>query len=78
MQPDSPEKGAQDHREATTLMVFHPSPEDIPPTPKEPSASGEEETASEVLQFGEPPDHVKVFSNPLPNPYLSIHFSTPY
>src|SRR6267378_3113571 len=30
-EPTSPEKEAQEHREATTLMVFYTSPGDIPP-----------------------------------------------
>lgn len=57
--PDSPEKLAQDHREATTLMVFHTSPADIPPSPKEPPPPSEGEPVSEELHFGEPPDHIK-------------------
>ena len=59
-QPVSPEKTAQEHREATTLMVFYTSPADVPPTPKEPPPSDAEESAAEVLSFGELPDHVKV------------------
>ena len=73
LQPDSPEKLAQECREATTLMVFHPSPEDIPPTPKEPPSPNEQELISEELPFGEPPGHVKarqdryyMMSNPSP------------
>jgi hypothetical protein len=58
-QPVSPEKTAQEHREATTLMVFYTSPADVPPTPKEPPPSDAEESAAEVLSFGELPDHVK-------------------
>ncbi|KAL4809912.1 hypothetical protein BDV18DRAFT_50362 [Aspergillus unguis] len=57
-QPDSPESKAQDHRETTTLMVFHTSPADIPSTPKEPPEPDSDETAPEAVSFGEPPDHI--------------------
>ncbi|KAF3390382.1 hypothetical protein F1880_009349 [Penicillium rolfsii] len=57
--PVSTEKTAQEQREATTLMVFHASPADVPPTPKEPPAADPNETATEVIPFGEIPDHVK-------------------
>ncbi|KAF9891913.1 hypothetical protein FE257_002876 [Aspergillus nanangensis] len=59
VQADSPERIAQDHREATTLMVFYTSPADVPPTPKEPPPVESEESAPEVVSFGELPDHVK-------------------
>lgn len=59
-QPISPEAKAQEQREATTLMVFHTSPADVPPSAKEPPPPDSSETAPEVLSFGEPPDHVKV------------------
>ncbi|KAL2218374.1 C-x8-C-x5-C-x3-H type zinc finger protein [Thermoascus aurantiacus ATCC 26904] len=59
-EPTSREKQAQEQREATTLMVFHTSPADIPPSPKEPPPpSAEELTPEEEVPFGEPPDHVK-------------------
>ncbi|KAL1867976.1 hypothetical protein Plec18167_008442 [Paecilomyces lecythidis] len=58
-QPSSTEKQAQEHREATTLMVFHASPADIPPTPKEPPPPSDDEKAPEEVSFGELPDHVK-------------------
>ncbi|KAL4895324.1 hypothetical protein BDV59DRAFT_153471 [Aspergillus ambiguus] len=58
-QPVSPEKTAQEHREATTLMVFYTSPAEVPPSPKEPPPSDAEESVPEVLSFGELPDHVK-------------------
>jgi hypothetical protein len=58
--PVSTEKIAQDQREATTLMVFHTSPADVPSTPKEPPAADPNETVSEVIPFGEIPDNVKV------------------
>lgn len=59
-QPVSPQKQVQDHREATTLMVFYTSPADVPSTPKEPPAPEEDEMATDVLAFGELPDQVKV------------------
>ncbi|OOF94245.1 hypothetical protein ASPCADRAFT_208767, partial [Aspergillus carbonarius ITEM 5010] len=58
-EPESLEKKAQEHREATTLMVFYTSPADVPSTPKEPPPPEAEETAPEVVVFGELPDHVK-------------------
>ncbi|KAL4762427.1 uncharacterized protein BDW70DRAFT_27480 [Aspergillus foveolatus] len=58
-QPISSEAKAQEQREATTLMVFHTSPADVPPSAKEPPPPDSSETAPEVLPFGEPPDHVK-------------------
>lgn len=61
-EPTSPEKNAQEHREATTLMVFYTSPADVPSTPKEPPPADAEDTAPEVVSFGELPDHVKVCS----------------
>ncbi|PYH48619.1 uncharacterized protein BP01DRAFT_371548 [Aspergillus saccharolyticus JOP 1030-1] len=57
--PESAEKKAQEHREATTLMVFYTSPADVPSTPKEPPQSDTEEPAPGVVSFGELPDHVK-------------------
>lgn len=59
-EPSSPEKQAQDHREATTLMVFYTSPADIPPSPKEPPQTDVEEPVTDVTSFGELPDHIKV------------------
>lgn len=61
-QPDSPEKEAQERREATTLMVFYTSPSDIPPSPKEPPPPAEDEPVTEEVAFGQPGDHVKVSS----------------
>ncbi|KAH8424351.1 uncharacterized protein LDX57_002102 [Aspergillus melleus] len=58
-QPISPEKEAQDHREATTLMVFYTSAADVPPSPKEPPAPADEEIVTDVVDFGEFPDKVK-------------------
>lgn len=59
-EPTSPEKEAQEHREATTLMVFYTSPGDIPPSPKEPPALNVEEKFVEEVSFGEPGDQIKV------------------
>lgn len=58
--PHSPEKEAQDHRESTTLMVFHTSPADVPSTPKEPPAPDVDEVVPDVIPFGELPDNIKV------------------
>lgn len=58
--PNSPEKEAQDHRESTTLMVFHTSPADVPSTPKEPPAPDADEVVPDVIPFGELPDNIKV------------------
>ena len=58
-EPTSPEKQAQEHREATTLMVFYTSLADIPPSPKEPPPPSDDEIVPDVQQFGELPDHVK-------------------
>ncbi|KAJ5475613.1 hypothetical protein N7539_007900 [Penicillium diatomitis] len=78
-QPVSQEKSEQDQREATTLMVFHPSPADVPSTPKEPPAAADPgESATEVVPFGDIPDNVKIrqeryyeFINPKPAPVSS-------
>lgn len=59
-QPSSPEKEAQDSREATTLMVFYTSPADVPPSPKEPPAPDSDEVVPDEVPFGELPDDVKV------------------
>lgn len=59
-EPSSPEKQAQNHREATTLMVFYTSPADIPSSPKEPPQTDTDEPVTEVISFGELPDHIKV------------------
>ncbi|KAE8400522.1 hypothetical protein BDV37DRAFT_286528 [Aspergillus pseudonomiae] len=74
-QPISAEKEAQEHREATTLMVFYTSAADVPPSPKEPPPPSEDESTAEAVSLGELPDHVKVrqeryFSaiNPQPTP----------
>lgn len=61
--PESPETEAQEHREATTLMAFYTSPADVPPSPKEPPASEtdiNDESAPELVSFGDVPEHVKV------------------
>ncbi|BCR84600.1 uncharacterized protein ACHE_20058S [Aspergillus chevalieri] len=74
-EPTSPEKQAQEHREATTLMVFYTSLADIPPSPKEPPPPSDDEIVPDVQQFGELPDHVKArqeryfaYVNPKPAP----------
>lgn len=59
-EPSSQEKQAQEHREATTLMVFYTSAADIPPSPKEPPQLTAEEPTTDVTAFGELPDHIKV------------------
>lgn len=57
---DSPEKIAQEKREATTLMVVHASPADIPDTPKEPPASeADEKPTEDLIWFGTPDDRVR-------------------
>lgn len=56
----SPEKQAQEHREATTLMVYYTSPADVPSSPKEPPQSDSEEPQSPMQSFGDLPDHIKV------------------
>ncbi|CAG7963791.1 unnamed protein product [Penicillium olsonii] len=73
--PASPEKEAQDHREATTLMVFYTSPADMPDTPKEPPSPDSDEVVSDVVPFGELPDFVRArqervyaHQNPKPMP----------
>ncbi|KAJ5538731.1 Zinc finger CCCH-type [Penicillium frequentans] len=73
--PHSPEKEAQDHRESTTLMVFHTSPADVPSTPKEPPAPDVDEVVPDVIPFGELPDNIKArqeryfeYMNPKPAP----------
>jgi hypothetical protein len=58
--PTSPEREAQELREATTLMVFYTSPADMPDTPKEPPTPNPDEVATDVVPFGELPDSVKV------------------
>jgi len=58
-QPTSPEAKAQEHREATTLMVFYTSPADVPPSAKEPPPPDNDEEVPEVVSFGELPDQVK-------------------
>lgn len=64
LQPSSPEKAAQDHRESTTLMVFHTSPADVPPTPKEAPPPDPDEVVPDEVSFGEVPDLVKVCYRP--------------
>ncbi|KAL3482203.1 hypothetical protein BJX99DRAFT_83259 [Aspergillus californicus] len=58
-QPISPEAKAQEHREATTLMMIYTSPADVPSSAKEPPPPDIDEMVPEELPFGELPDHVK-------------------
>jgi hypothetical protein len=57
---DSPEKLAQDQREANTLSVFYTSPSDIPFSPKEPPPSSPSDSYSPEVPFGEPDEQTKV------------------
>lgn len=71
--PLSPEKEAQDQREATTLMVFYTSPADMPDTPKEPPSPDPDEVVPDVVPFGAIPDLVRVrqeriYANQNPKP----------
>ncbi|CAG8193740.1 unnamed protein product [Penicillium salamii] len=71
--PLSPEKEAQDQREATTLMVFYTSPADMPETPKEPPSPDLDEVVPDVVPFGAIPDLVRVrqeriYANQNPKP----------
>jgi hypothetical protein len=59
-EPDSPERLAQERREANTLMVFYTSAADVPRSPKEPPPPSEDEPVTQELAFGQPGDHVKV------------------
>ncbi|KAM5447305.1 hypothetical protein MaudCBS49596_006068 [Microsporum audouinii] len=60
---DSPERAAQEQREATTLSVFYTSPSDIPTTPKEPPPpDNDDEPYSPLVPFGEPDHFVKARS----------------
>ncbi|OJD13186.1 hypothetical protein AJ78_06329 [Emergomyces pasteurianus Ep9510] len=60
--PESPEKLAQEQREANTLSVFYSSPADIPTSPKEPPAPAPDEPYDPEVPFGEPGDRTKVRS----------------
>lgn len=53
LEAESMEKAAREKHEADTLMVFYTDPRDIPPTPKEPTETGEIEAAP-LKQFGAP------------------------
>ncbi|RAH80650.1 hypothetical protein BO86DRAFT_364671 [Aspergillus japonicus CBS 114.51] len=61
--PESAERKAQEHREATTLTVFYTSPADVPSTPKEPPQPDYEDLTTDAVSFGEVPDHVKARQN---------------
>ncbi len=58
-QPESAEREAQDLREQTTLMVVYALPSDVPPTPKEPPAAGDEDDYTPVTFFGEPEEKTR-------------------
>ena len=60
---DSPEKLAQDQREANTLSVFYTSPADIPFSPKEPPPSSPSDSYAPEVPFGEPDEQTKVISD---------------
>ncbi|KAK2809044.1 hypothetical protein FQN50_004097 [Emmonsiellopsis sp. PD_5] len=57
--PDSPERLAQEQREANTLSVFYTSPADVPISPKEPPTPDADEPYSPEVPFGEPNDRTK-------------------
>jgi Zinc finger domain len=57
--PESAEKEAQDAREQTTLMVVYALPSDVPPTPKEPPAGGDEDDYTPLTSFGEPEEKTR-------------------
>ncbi|PGH08794.1 hypothetical protein AJ79_05893 [Helicocarpus griseus UAMH5409] len=60
--PESPERVAQEQREANTLSVFYTSPADIPTSPKEPPPPDPDEPYSPEVPFGEPGDGTKARS----------------
>lgn len=60
-QPVSQEREAQNHREATTLMVFYTSPAEVPPSPKEPPSPDPDEMVRDEVSFGDLPEQVQVF-----------------
>lgn len=68
-EPDSPEKLAQEQREANSLMVFYTSPADVPWSPKEPPPPPEDEPATTETPFGEPDERVQVS-------YYRCHYSS--
>ncbi|KAJ5135082.1 uncharacterized protein N7515_004360 [Penicillium bovifimosum] len=82
--PTSPEREAQELREATTLMVFYTSPAEMPDTPKEPPTPDPDEVVTEVVPFGELPDSVKArqeryyaYINPKPATPLQTQQAAP-
>jgi Zinc finger domain len=58
--PESPESEAQESREQTTLMVVYALPSDVPPTPKEPPATADEDDYSPETSFGEPEEKTRL------------------
>ena len=57
--PESAEKEAQDLREQTRLMVVYALPSDVPATPKEPPAAGDEDDYTPLTSFGEPEEKTR-------------------
>jgi hypothetical protein len=62
-EPESPEKLAQEQREANTLSVFHLSPADVPFSPKEPPPPPADEPYNPEAPFGEPEGLTKARSD---------------
>jgi hypothetical protein len=62
-EPASPEKVAQEQREANTLSVFHLSPADVPFSPKEPPPPPADEPYNPEAPFGEPEGLAKARSD---------------
>ena len=59
MEPESQASAAQEIFEQNTLMVVHALPQDIPPSPKEPSNSSEEDDYQPIAEFGEPTEQTR-------------------
>ena len=57
--PESPESEAQARREENTLMVVYTLPSEVPPTPKEPPASGDDEEYTPLASFGDPTEQTR-------------------
>lgn len=57
--PESAEREAQTLREQTTLMVVYALPSEVPPTPKEPPASADEDDYTPLTSFGEPEEKTR-------------------
>ena len=59
LKPESQAGNAQDIFEQNTLMVVHALPQDIPPSPKEPSNMSEEDDYQPIAEFGEPTEQTR-------------------